>query len=123
MLGRWPDGGGLGSWTVSRRGGLTLEGFLSGLLQSAEFAAKYKTDTLDDAGFVTLLYRVLLSRDPNVDELGTAAARLASGEIGRLQVSDEILASAEFRKSRKHCSRQECRRRLMPKLNNEHGCI
>ncbi len=98
VLGRWPDVGGLAVSTDRRRSGMTLETFLNGLLQSAEFNAKYKTDTLDEPGFVTLLYRVLLSRDPNADELGTAAGRLASGEIGRLQVSDEILASAEFHK-------------------------
>jgi hypothetical protein len=98
VLGRWPDVGGLAVSTDRRRSGMTLETFLSGLLQSAEFAAKYNTSTLDEPGFVTLLYRLLLSRDPNADELRTAAGRLASGEIGRLQVSDEILGSAEFHK-------------------------
>ena len=98
VLGRWPDVGGLAASTERRRSGLTLEGFLSGLLQSAEFAAKYKTDTLDDAGYVTLLYRLLLSRDPNADELSNAVARLVSGQISRQQVSDDMLGTAEFHK-------------------------
>jgi hypothetical protein len=98
VLGRWPDGAGLASWTAGRRGGVSLEGFLTGLLQSQEFTARYKTDGLDDAGFVTLHYRLLLARNPNPEELNKEGSRLSYGQLSRAQFVSDILASEEFRK-------------------------
>jgi Domain of unknown function (DUF4214)/Glycosyl hydrolase catalytic core len=97
VLGRWPDGWGLVSWTADRKKGLSLESFLTGLLQSDEFAAKYEANTLDDAGFVTLIYRVLLDRDPDGPGLASYASGLQSSALSRQKVIESILASDEFR--------------------------
>jgi hypothetical protein len=98
VLGRWPDGAGLAAWTSGRRTGVSLENFLSGLLQSNEFAAKFKTTTLDDAGYVTLLYRLLLNREPKREELGHDTSQLASAQLTRVQVAAGIFGSDEFRR-------------------------
>ena len=96
VLGRWPDGLGLATWTVNRKSGLTLEQFLVGLLQSDEFAQKYRTWELDNAGFVTLLYRLFLGRDPDSQGLSNYAAMLGAGTMSRWEASEKILASDEF---------------------------
>jgi hypothetical protein len=97
VLGRWPDGLGLTTWTVSRRNGLPLEHFLVGLLQSDEFSQKYRTGELDNAGYVTLLYRLFLNRDPDGD-LANYVAMLGTGKMSRREASERILASDEFHK-------------------------
>jgi hypothetical protein len=97
VLGRWPDGYGLGSWTTNRRNGVTLEHFLLALLHSEEFARKYQTGILDNAEFVTLLYRLLLNRDPEADALHSYESQLASGPTSRSQVCETIIMSDEFR--------------------------
>jgi hypothetical protein len=98
VLGRWPDGLGLATWTVNRKKGLSLERFLVGLLQSDEFSQKYRTGALDNAGFVTLLYRLFLSRDPDGDGLTNYLAMLGTGKMSRREASERILASDEFHK-------------------------
>jgi hypothetical protein len=77
---------------------LSLEHFLVGLLQSDEFNQKYRTGELDNAGFVTLLYRLFLNRDPDGDGLTRYVAMLATGKMSRREASERILASEEFHK-------------------------
>ncbi len=96
VLGRWPDMLGLKQWTAERRNGLGLEDFLSRVLQSDEFTNKYRTDELDNAGFTTLLYRLLLNRDPNDKELNSCVSSLDSGKTSRAQLGESIFASTEF---------------------------
>jgi hypothetical protein len=98
VLGRWPDGLGLATWTVNRRNGLTLEHFLVGLLQSDEFSQKYRTGELDNAGYVTLLYRLFLNRDPDGDGLANYVAMLGTGKMSRREGAERILDSDEFHK-------------------------
>jgi hypothetical protein len=98
VLGRWPDGLGLQTWGDELRNGLTLERFLLGLLQSNEFAQKYKVEALDDADFVTLAYRVLLGRDPDGIGLESYVSGLAAGALSRTEVYEGVLNSDEFRK-------------------------
>jgi Domain of unknown function (DUF4214)/Glycosyl hydrolase catalytic core len=97
VLGRWPDTLGLLTWTADRKKGLALEPALVGMLQSDEFAAKYETKSLDDAGYVTLLYRLLLSRDPDEQGLAGYVGLLQAGKINRPGIVQSILASGEFR--------------------------
>lgn len=97
VLGRWPDTLGLITWTKDRKNGLTLEAHLAGMLQSDEFAAKYGTEELDNAGYVTLLYRLFLDRDPDQHGLASYVADLHAGKTSRYGLTQSILASDEFR--------------------------
>jgi hypothetical protein len=97
VLGRWPDGHGLQSWRGEMRNGLTLERFLLSLLESNEFAEKYKVEELDSADFVTLQFRLLLGRDPDAAALESYASRLATGALTRSEFCKGLLASDEFR--------------------------
>jgi hypothetical protein len=97
VLGRWPDGHGLLMWVRERRNGTTIEQVLLGMLQSDEFAAKYQVGQLDNAEFVTLLYRLLLDRDPDADALHGYESRLTAGQLSRRAFSESLLTSDEFR--------------------------
>ncbi len=97
VLGRWPDGYGLSTWIGQMRAGLTLEQFLSGLLESPEFANKYQVEALDNADFVTLLYRLLLGREPDGDSLDAYVTKLSVGLLSRGELGEAMLASDEFR--------------------------
>ncbi len=98
VLGRWPDSYGLRTWTAQmRQYGLPLEGLLQGLLESGEFSMKYDIDALDDSSFVTLLYRVLLGRDPDGQGLESYVLRLANGSLSRPQLYQTLVTSGEFR--------------------------
>jgi hypothetical protein len=98
VLGRWPDGYGLQTWRDEMRSGLTLERFLLSLLQSNEFAEKYQVEALDNADFVTLLYRLLLNRDPDGTGLESYVSGLATGALSRTEVYEGLVNSDEFRK-------------------------
>ena len=97
VLGRWPDAYGLNTWLAQMRGGLTISGLLSNLLQSAEFADKYRVAGREDMEFVALAYQLLLGRDPDRHGLLAYESGIASGALNRSAVYDSILASDEFR--------------------------
>jgi uncharacterized protein DUF4214/putative glycosyl hydrolase len=97
VLGRWPDTLGLITWTKDRKKGLSLEAHLIGMLKSDEFAAKYGTRDLDNAEYVTLLYRLFLDRDPDQHGLASYVAGLHAGKTSREGLTQSILASDEFR--------------------------
>ena len=100
VLGRWPDGYGLQTWSTRLRDGLKLDDFLLGLLVSSEYTEKYQAAALDDIDFATLTHRLLLGRDPNADDLDTYVQQLASGELSRIALYKHLLASADFRTAR-----------------------
>jgi hypothetical protein len=100
VLGRWPDGYGLHTWLAEMRGGLALEKVLLGLLQSDEFADRYQIEAMGNADFVTLLYRLLLGRDPDAAGLESYVSRLATGALSRPRVYEDFVNSEEFRKTR-----------------------
>jgi aryl-phospho-beta-D-glucosidase BglC (GH1 family) len=64
ILDRTPDSGGLKHWVTGlESGALTLQQAADGFTSSAEFQSKY--GSLDNAGFVDLLYNNVLGRDPD----------------------------------------------------------
>ena len=98
VLGRWPDNLGLQTWREQlRTGSLTLEGFLLSLLESNEFKVRYGIAALDDTQYVTLLYRVLLDRDPDTASLESYVSRLATRQLSREDLGNDLIASPEFR--------------------------
>lgn len=97
ILGRNADPIGLQGWAESFAKGLTVSGFLQSLLQSAEFESKYSTPRLGNGDYVTLMYRLLLERDPSGDERDSYLAPLDTGRISRADVSKSFVTSDEFR--------------------------
>jgi Domain of unknown function (DUF4214) len=97
VLGRWPDGYGLQTWSTRLRDGLKLDDFLLGPLVSSEYTEKYQAAALDDIDFATLTHRLLLGRDPNADDLDTYMQQLDSGGLSRIALYKRLLASTEFR--------------------------
>lgn len=101
ILGRNADPIGLQGWLESFSKGLTVSAFLQSLVQSAEFEGKYSTTRLSNGDYVTLLYRLLLERDPSGDERASYLKPLDTGRISRADVSKSFLTSDEFRGKQK----------------------
>jgi Ca2+-binding RTX toxin-like protein len=94
VLGREPDLPGLLHWTDLLAGGQSFQSIAAGFVGSAEFQRVY--GALDDAGFVTLLYRNVLGRAPDPVGFAHWTGLLAAGARDRLQVVEAFAQSAEF---------------------------
>ena len=92
-LGREPDAGGFVSWSARLAAGADVTAVTSGFVASPEFQARY--GALDDSGFVTLLYRNVLGRDPDSAGLQSWADSLAAG-TSRAAVVRGFSDSPEF---------------------------
>jgi Ca2+-binding RTX toxin-like protein len=95
-LGREPDPFGLSDWVEAlENGSRSLIDVANGFVGSDEFAARY--GTLDNAGFVTLLYDNVLDRSPDSEGFATWTGALDSGALTRAEVligfseSDELI--------------------------------
>jgi Ca2+-binding RTX toxin-like protein len=89
-LGRTPDPDGLENWTKTvQAGALTLSQASSGFVQSAEWQQHYGQQ--DDRGFVELLYRNVLGREPDTDGLKNWINAFAHG----LSRQDAVLGFSE----------------------------
>jgi Ca2+-binding RTX toxin-like protein len=84
VFGRLPDASGLANWTSSLEGGMTLQTAAADFVASQEFQSKY--GSLDNTGFVTLLYKNVLHRAPDASGLGNWVTALNSGQDTRAQV-------------------------------------
>tara|TARA_R110002020_G_scaffold332195_1_gene547620 strand:- start:1925 stop:4156 length:2232 start_codon:yes stop_codon:yes gene_type:complete len=92
-LGRAPDAGGFDAWTDSLSGGMAFTDVVSGFVGSREFKATY--GTLEDAGFVDLLYGNVLGRTPDAAGRQGWLDTLAGGKT-RVDVVTAFVQSAEF---------------------------
>jgi serralysin len=78
-LGRAPDAGGLKNWVDAiDSGSKTLNQTVPGFTGSPEFTGRYGNP--DDTGFVTLLYRNVLGREPDAPGMQTWTSALAGGK-------------------------------------------
>jgi len=93
VLGRSPDAAGFDAWTATMAQGRDFGTVAQGFTGSREFQTRY--GGLDDDGFVTLLYRNVLGRDPDAAGLAAWSARLAGGEA-RSTVVTGFAQSREF---------------------------
>lgn len=95
-LGRLPDRAGLAYWTNRRRAGEPLSGLATQVIGSREFEVRFGAP--DPAGFVRLLYRNVLSRDP--DERGSSywVDAMSSGGWSAAQVLLHFSESLENRR-------------------------
>jgi hypothetical protein len=96
VLGRQVDVGSLQSWTKSLRAGRTVDEMLMDLLGSDEFRSRYATFGLSNPGYVALLYRVLLDREPDGGGLSSYVAQLEKGSVSFASIAEGILDSEEF---------------------------
>lgn len=97
-LGRDVDGQGFEDWSSAVRKRTTAPQLLLGLLESEEFRNKHKQALSGgSAEVVSLLYRVLLDREP--DEAGKKAyvTALEDGSLTAEDVAADMVGSAEFR--------------------------
>jgi hypothetical protein len=91
-LDRTPDTSGLNAWVGALEAGASLGTVAAGFVASPEFQAKY--GSLDNAGFVTLLYNNVLGRAPEPEGLAHWTAVLDGGG-GRTDVLVGFSESAE----------------------------
>jgi Ca2+-binding RTX toxin-like protein len=96
-LDRAPDAGGLLAWHAALTAGTSLVEVAAGFVGSREFQRVY--GALDDADFVTLLYRNVLGRDPDAGGLAYWTGLLESGARSRPAVVAGFSDSPEFRQS------------------------
>jgi hypothetical protein len=90
---RLPDADGIDHWRRSLAAGLSLAAVSDGFAGSPEFIARY--GALDDRGFVSLVYRNVLGREPDLGGLDHWARQLAAG-ASRGTVMTGFSESAEF---------------------------
>lgn len=93
-LGRAPDAYGLNAWTDFLTHGHTLTEVMSGIIGSAEYAARFGVP--DNAGFVTLAYANVLGRSPAALERNAWVSNLNAGAT-RESVLVGFSESAEFK--------------------------
>ena len=95
------DAGGLTYWMQRRAAGVSLGAISSAFAASAEFRARY--GSLDDAGFVTLVYRNVLGRAPDAGGAGYWLDQMRAGRLGRAGLMLNFSESAEFRAATGNC--------------------
>ena len=83
-LNRAPDQEGLTNWVNDLTSGASLQSVVNGFVGSSEFQADY--GSLDNTGFVTLLYQNVLHRAPDTAGLNNWVNALNSGQDTRAQV-------------------------------------
>jgi hypothetical protein len=91
---RIPDTEGLLHWIGETGAGAPLAEVSAAFAASAEFATTY--GELDDEGFVELVYRNVLDREPDADGLAYWLALLADGEVSRGGVMAGFAQSPEY---------------------------
>jgi len=93
VLGRLPDLSGLTNWTHALQGGVSLQDVANGFVGSQEFQTVY--GALDNAGFVSMLYRNVLHRAPDQAGLNNWIGVLDAAHETRAQVVVGFSESAE----------------------------
>lgn len=97
VLQRAVDGAGAKDWMAALEKSTTVPEVLGALVSSGEFRDRHKVASLGNAEFVTLLYRVLLDRDPDAAGLADYVAQLGAGRTTRTDLPKLIIGSSEFR--------------------------
>lgn len=96
-LGREIDDAGRVFWEESLAAGLELDGMAGALIDSPEFTTRFgAAETLDDAAFVDVLYRNVLSRDGDAGGAGYWVDAMADG-LGRADLLVSFALSDENR--------------------------
>jgi hypothetical protein len=84
-------------WTARRREGVPLANLWETLGASPEFAQRYRTAYLTDEEFVTLVFRLLLGREPDGQGREDYSAQLREGKLARPALIGALAGSDEFK--------------------------
>jgi hypothetical protein len=97
LLGRLPEEEALQNWARDFEEGRSDRNELSlALLASDEFAARHAPAEMSDADFVSLVFRLVLGRDPDGAGLEAYVSQLADRELSRENVTLGVIGSSEF---------------------------
>ena len=96
VLGRAVDGAGFKGWMAALERDTTIPNMLQAMLASGEFSNRHKLTRLNNVEFVTLLYRVLLHREPNSAAMASYVEQLNGGAVTRTDLARLIVASNDF---------------------------
>ena len=101
VLGRDPDPSGLNDWSNRlRTRQISFADCARGFLFSPEFVSK----NVNDAEYISVLYRTFLDREPDGDGLSYWTGRLASGSVNRSSIVEGFSNSSEFAELCRHYS-------------------
>ncbi|MEY9559321.1 DUF4214 domain-containing protein [Sinorhizobium fredii] len=97
ILGRDGDGAEGEKWATSMQNGeATYTNMVHSLMRSDEFEAKYATFSLTERSYVTLLYRLLVGREPDEYGLASYVKQIRAGTMDRWAVVEGLITSSEF---------------------------
>lgn len=98
---REPDSAGFAYWLEQRRRGVHLGTISSAFATSREFRATY--GSLDDPGFLRLVYRNVMDREPDSGGLAYWTDIMERGVLGRAGVMVNFSESREYRAATGNC--------------------
>jgi hypothetical protein len=97
LLSRSPDGQGLRDWSASLERGGRIEDILISIMQSDEFRDKHELAQKSNSDYVTLVYKLLLGREPDGQGRSDYVSQLDSGKLSRADLARSAIYSDEFR--------------------------
>lgn len=97
VLGRPADGGGLESWAAGVEKGRDIREVLVSMIESGEFRETHDVAERDNSAYITLIYRLLLDRDPDGGGHADYLEALNQGELSRVGLAKLLMNSDEFR--------------------------
>lgn len=100
VFGRDADPTTLETWTAGLSRGTPPLAMLSSLLSSDDFNRQFSTAKLGTTEFVSLIYDLLLGRQPDVAGLSAYASLLERGALTRTGFAKALMESSEFRSKR-----------------------
>lgn len=96
ILGRQADGGGRSEWIASLEKRTPIADMLVAMMTSHEGDVRYAASKLDNAQFVSLLYRLLLLREPDGGGLKEYVGALDGNQRNRAETVRMFVQSYEF---------------------------
>lgn len=99
VLGRPADGAGSQTYVAAIKRGQGIPQIVEELLNSHEFDARYAAASLGNPGYVTLLYRLLLHREPDGSGFRSYVSQLDDGTLTRAALQKELISSNEFQQN------------------------
>jgi hypothetical protein len=96
VLGRAVDGAGFKGWMAALESDTTVPRMLQAMVASGEFSDRHKLPRLNNVEFVTLLYRVLLHREPDSAAMASYVEQLNEGTVTRTDLARLLVASNDF---------------------------
>ena len=97
VFGHPADAQGLASRTEELKKGDTIDAMLGSMMQSDEFNQRQGAAGLNNSDYITLIYRLLLDRDPDGQGRHDYLVALDNGDLSRPNLVKTLIRSREFR--------------------------